>query len=82
MQKKVEELERRESLDIIEKVDSPTPWVSPIVAALKPKKPEEIHICVDMRLQNLAIKRTRHIMLTINDILVQMNKSTVFSKSI
>ena len=45
MQKKVEELERRESLDIIEKVDSPTPWVSPIVAALKPKKSDEIRMC-------------------------------------
>ncbi|KAK7112338.1 hypothetical protein V1264_011807 [Littorina saxatilis] len=81
LRKKVEqELERLENLDIIEKVDGPTPWVSPIVAAPKPKKPDEIRICVDMRLPNQAIKRTRHIMPTIDDILMRLNEATVFSK--
>lgn len=42
------ELERLDQLDIIEKIDGPTPWVSPIVVAPKPKKPEEIRICVDI----------------------------------
>ncbi|XP_014666499.1 PREDICTED: uncharacterized protein K02A2.6-like [Priapulus caudatus] len=46
LRKKVEaELERLEKLDIIEKIDDPTPWVSPIVVAPKPKNPEEIRIC-------------------------------------
>ena len=81
LRKKVEaELKRLEDLDIIEKVDGPTPWVSPIVAAPKPKAPDEIRICVDMRLPNQAIKRTRHIMPTVDDILMQLNNSTVFSK--
>jgi hypothetical protein len=62
MWKKVEaELKRLEDLDIIEKVDGPTPWVSPNVATPKPKKPEEIRICVDMRQVNEAVKRERHI---------------------
>ncbi|KAK7111230.1 hypothetical protein V1264_010901 [Littorina saxatilis] len=81
MRKKVEEeLQRLENLDIIEKVDGPTPWVSPIVVVPKPKKPDEIRICVDMRMPNRAIKRTRHIMPTIDDILMQLNQATVFSK--
>lgn len=81
MRKKVEqELKKLEQLDIIEKVDGPTPWVSPIVVAPKPKKPDEIRICVDMRMPNQAIKRTRHIMPTIDDILMRLNGATVFSK--
>jgi hypothetical protein len=51
-----DELKRLEKLDIIEKVDGPTPWVSPIVVAPKPKNPAEIRICVDMHLP----KRERH----------------------
>ena len=41
MRKKVEEeLQRLADLDIIEKVDGPTPWVSPIVVVPKSKKPD------------------------------------------
>ena len=58
MREKVEkELERLEKLDIIENIDGPTDWVSPIVVA--PKKNGEIRICVDMRKANEAIKRER-----------------------
>ena len=61
MRKKVEyELKRLEELDIIEKVDGPTPWVSQIVVAPKQKNPDEIRMCVDMRLPNKAVKRERH----------------------
>ncbi|XP_022785142.1 uncharacterized protein LOC111325577 [Stylophora pistillata] len=41
------ELERLEKLDIIEKVEGPTPWISPIVVV--PNKSGEVRICVDMR---------------------------------
>ena len=54
--------------------------MSPIVVVPKPKKPEEIRICVDMRAPNKAIKRTRHVMPTIDDIIVQLNQAKVFSK--
>lgn len=81
MRKKVEdELKRLEELDIIEKVDGPTPWVSPIVVAPKPKNPDEIRICVDMRLPNKAVKRERHITPTIDDIIVELTGAKVFSK--
>jgi hypothetical protein len=81
LRKKVEdELKRLEELDIIEKVDGPTPWVSPIVVAPKPKNPDEIRICVDMRLPNKAVKRERHITPTIDDIIVELTGAKVFSK--
>ena len=40
-------------LDIIEKVDDPALWISPIVVVQK--KNDSIRICVDMRLPNKAI---------------------------
>ena len=40
-------LEVLESLDIIEKVSSPTPWVSLLVVV--PKSSGKIRVCVDMR---------------------------------
>ncbi|CAC5374989.1 unnamed protein product [Mytilus coruscus] len=81
VRKQVEaELERLERLDIIERVHGPTPWVSPIVVAPKPKSPGEIRICVDMRLPNQAIQRERHITPTIDDLIVDLNGAKVFSK--
>ena len=34
--------------DIIEKVDGPTPWVSPLVIVPKQKNRDDIRICVDI----------------------------------
>ena len=74
-------MQRLEDLDIIEHVDCPTDWVSPIVVAPKPKsRSKEIRICVDMRLPNMAIKPTHHIIPTIDDMIVDSNGARVFSK--
>ena len=51
------ELDRLERQGIIEPVDGPTPWVSPLVVTPKPKNPDEIRLCVDMRQPNRAILR-------------------------
>ena len=77
-----EELRKLEEQDIIEKVDSKdaTEWVSRIVVAPKPKKADEIRLCVDMRDANKAIQRTRHVTPTIEDIVSDLNGTTVFSK--
>jgi len=81
LRKKVEaEIRKLEELDIIERVDGPTPWVSPIVAAPKPKAPDEIRLCVDMRMANKAIIRERHPTPTIDDLISKLNGATVFSK--
>ena len=80
--KKVEkELQRLEDCDVIEKVtNKPTPLFSPIVVAPKPKSPEEIRICVDMRLPNKAIKRERHVTPTIDDVIADLTGAEYFSK--
>ena len=81
IREKVEkELERLEKLDVIEKVEGPTPWVSPIVAAPKSNAPNQIRLCVDMRKANEAILRERHVTPTIDDIIFKLNGATVFSK--
>lgn len=67
-------------LDVIEKVDGPTPWVSPIVCVPRPDPNDPIHICVDMRCANEAIQRERHITPTLEDILQEVNCSKYFTK--
>ncbi|CAB4036769.1 Hypothetical predicted protein [Paramuricea clavata] len=76
VEKKLEEMEKD---DIIEKTEGPTPWVSPIVVP-KPKSPNDVRICVDMRAVNKAIQRERHITPTIDDVIADLNDAKVFSK--
>ena len=72
------ELDRLEKLDIIEKADGPTPWVSPTVVV--PKADGGVRLCVDNREPIKAIKREKHIMPTLDDLISDRNRSTVFSK--
>jgi transposase InsO family protein len=72
------ELEKLEKSDIIEKVVGPTPWISPIVVV--PKKNDEVRICVDMREANKAVKRVKHVMPTIDELITDLNGATMFSK--
>ena len=79
LHKKVEEeLEHLEQHGIIEKVDGPTPWVSPLV--LIPKKNGDVRICVDMRMVNKAINRERHPTPTVDDLIHILNGAMMFSK--
>ena len=64
--------------DIIEKVEGPTVWVSPVVVAPKPSG--DIRLCVDMRRANEAIIRERLPIPTIDEVLESLNGSGVFSK--
>ena len=65
-------------LDIIEPVEGPIPWVSPVVVVPKPNG--DIRLCVDMRRANEAIIRERHPIPTVDEVLQTVNQSTVFSK--
>ena len=78
--KVADELKRLEQNDIIEDATGPTPWVSPIVAAPKPKNPNEVRVCVDMRLPNQAIRRERHPSPTVDEIIHSLNGAKKFSK--
>ena len=79
-QKDEDELRNLETDDIIEEVTGPTPWISPIVAAPKPKDPDKVRICVDMCQANTAIERECHIIPTIDDVVHELNGATVFIK--
>lgn len=79
-QKVEDELQKLEADDIIEEVSGPTPLISPIVAPPKPKDPDKVRICVDMRQANTAIVRERHITPTMDDVIHELNGATVFSK--
>ena len=72
------ELERLEQQGIIETVNGPTPWVSPLVVI--PKKNGEVRLCIDMRMANKAIQRERHPTPTVDEITHTLNGATVFSK--
>ena len=69
VKKKVEELV---SKDIIEPVNGPTPWVSPIV--LVSKQNDEIRLFVDMRKANEAIIRKRYPIPTVDEVLQSLNQ--------
>ena len=76
MDKKLDQLLE---LDIIEEVpDGPSRWISPLVVV--PKGDGDIRGCVDMRRANEAIICERHPIPTVEELLHDLNGSTVFSK--
>ena len=72
------ELINLEEQGIIEKVEEPTPWVSPLV--IIPKKNGEVCLCIDMRRANKAINHERHPSPTVDDLVHNLNGATVFTK--
>ncbi|XP_028416022.1 uncharacterized protein K02A2.6-like [Dendronephthya gigantea] len=81
IRKQVEqEIESLEQQGIIEAVDGPTPWVSPVVAVPKTSNPKEIRLCVDLRQPNKAVQRQRHPTPTIEEVTNDLNGASVFSK--
>ena len=75
-----EELQKLEELGIIEDTEGPTPWVSPLVCVPKPRNPDEVRCCIDMRLVNTAVKRERHLTPTIEEVIHDLNGACHFSK--
>ena len=74
------ELKKLKDLGIIKDAVGSTSWVSNMVAAPKPKDPESVRICVDMRIANKAIERERHPMPTVEKIKHDLNGATFCSK--
>ena len=56
MKKVQEEIKRMEQLDVIEPVDEPTEWCSPIVVV--PKADGRVRICVDLTRLNQAVRKS------------------------
>ena len=76
--KVAQKLDELLDMDIIEEVpNTPTTWVSPLVTT----KPDgDIRVCVDMRRANEEIVCKRHPIPTTEEILFNLNGSTVFGK--
>ena len=76
-----DEIKRLLKNDIIEPVDNkcPTDWISPVIIVPKHNS-SDIRICIDMRSANEAIKRTRHVTPTVDEIIASVNNCKVFSK--
>ena len=75
-----DKLAELQNLDIIELAEGPTSWVSPIVAAPKPRNSEEIRLCGDYRRPNQALLRERHPIPTVDELMEEMSGAVVFSK--
>ena len=71
------ELERLESLGIIEKCNEPTDWVSPIAIVAKPN--DEIRVCLDPMFLNKAVKREHYTLPSSQEIFSKLGKSEYFS---
>lgn len=63
---------------IIEKVEGPSPWVSPIVPVLKDSG--DVRLCVDMRRANQAVLRETHPLPLVDEILGSVSGAKYFSK--
>lgn len=72
-----EKIDELLALDIIEKVDGPSDWISPMVVV---PKVNDVRICVDMRRANEAIDRENYPLPTIEDFIPHMNKANWFTK--
>lgn len=72
-----EQLRRDEELGVIERIEGPTPCVSPVVVAPKPKFPGKVRVCIDMRQANKAVKRERHVTPTEKEKIGDLNGARV-----
>ena len=62
-------------------MNEPTTWMSNLVFAPKLRDPDPtaVRICLDSRTHNTAITRNKHDMPTVQDILLDIKETTVFS---
>ena len=73
-----EELQRMENLGVISKIDQPTDWCFGMVVV--PKPGNGVRICVDLTRLNKYVKRERHILPSVDQVLAQIGNAKVFSK--
>ena len=64
--------------DVIEPVDTPTDWCSPIVVVPKPNG--NVRLCVDLTKLNKSVKREVYAMPSVEETLSKISQGCVFSK--
>ena len=72
-----DELHRMAQMNVIEQVHKPTDWVNSMVMVTKPNG--KLHICIDPRDLNKAIKHEHYPMRTIEEVVTRMPNAKVFS---
>ena len=72
------ELERMEQLKVISRIEEPTDWCAPMVVV--PKANGTVRICVDLTKLNESVRRERHPLPAIEQILAQLTGAQQFSK--
>ena len=73
-----DELKRMEETGIIKRVTEPTEWCAPMV--LVQKSNGKLKICVDLRRLNSAVKNSRLVLPTLEDIAPKLAGTLYFSK--
>lgn len=64
--------------DIIERVNKPSRWVSPLVPVMKDSG--DVRLCIDMRRANRVVLQGKHPLPVVEDLLGSINGATLFSK--
>jgi len=72
------ELERLTDIGVLMPVDEPTNWVSHLVIAMK--ESGDLHLCLDPKQLNKALKRERYPLPIIDDVLPDLSCAKVFTK--
>ena len=72
-----DELDRMESLNVISKVEEPSPWCAGMVVV--PKKTGAIRICVDLKPLNENVQHKVHPLPSVDDTLAQLAGAKIFS---
>ena len=72
------ELQRMEELGVIKKVEQPTDWCAGIVVV--PKSNGSLRICVDLTKLNASVRRERHVLPAVDQIVAQLSDAKVFTK--
>ena len=79
LKKKVsEELQRMETMGVISRVDTPTPWCAGMVIA--PKKSGSVRICVNLKPLNQSVLREVPPLPRVDETLAQLTGAKYFSK--
>ena len=78
MQPVKQELERMERLRVIARVEQPTDWCAGMVVVQKPNG--KVRICVDLTRLNESVRRERHPLPSVDQVLAQLSGATIFSK--
>lgn len=74
-----EELKRLENLQVIEKINKPTPWLSQLV--MTPKKDGSLRICIDPLELNKVLQREHYTMPVLEEVLHELKDAKFFTKA-